>query len=178
MAKPKGHNIWHIRTPTSTPIYPPTHTPSLPSIPQMPVLDPKRSAVKFQSSMPRTFSHILLHLATTACPSHTQNIKKSASFSSHTLYIARPTDVHVGYTRTNVGEQSPQRHQALCYSLFLQKQTWDISLLRIFHLSNIVIHPFQSVQCVCVCACVRACVRVCVCAYTLHIVMLEPLLLL
>ena len=41
-------------------------------------------------------------------------------------------------------EQSPPRHQALCYSLFLQKQTQDISLLKIFQLSNIV-------QCVCVC---------------------------
>ena len=29
-------------------------------------------------------------------------------------------------------EQSPPRHQALCYSLFLQKPTQDISLLRIF----------------------------------------------
>ena len=31
-----------------------------------------------------------------------------------------------------------------------------------------IVHPYQSVQsvcvCVCVCACVRACVRVCVCA--------------
>ena len=29
-------------------------------------------------------------------------------------------------------EQSPPRHQAFCYSLFLQKPTQDISLLRIF----------------------------------------------
>ena len=49
-------------------------------------------------------------------------------------------------------EQSPPRHQALCYSLFLQKQTQDISLLRIVQLSNIVLHPYQSVHCVCVCA--------------------------
>ena len=60
-------------------------------------------------------------------------------------------------------------------SLFLQKQAQDIFLLRIVQLSNIVLHPYQSVQCVyvcvcvCVCACVRACVRagvracVCVC---------------
>ena len=50
-------------------------------------------------------------------------------------------------------EQSPPRHQALCYSLFLKEQTQDISLLRIFQLSNIVHHPYQSVQCVCGCVC-------------------------
>ena len=42
-------------------------------------------------------------------------------------------------------EKFPPKHQALCYSLFLQKQTQDISLLRIFQLSNIVHHPYQSV---------------------------------
>ena len=46
-------------------------------------------------------------------------------------------------------EQSPPRHQALCYSLFLQKSTQDISLLRIFPLNHIVLHSHQSVQCVC-----------------------------
>ena len=66
-------------------------------------------------------------------------------------------------------EQSPPRHQALCYSLFLQKPTQDISLLRIFQLSHIVLHSYQSVQCECVCACVRACV------WVIYIVMLEPL---
>ena len=40
-------------------------------------------------------------------------------------------------------EQSPPRHQALCYSLFLQKPTQDISLLRIFQISNLV--HYQSV---------------------------------
>ena len=34
------------------------------------------------------------------------------------------------------------RHQTC--SLFLQKQTQDISLLRIFQLSNIVLYPYQS----------------------------------
>ena len=74
-------------------------------------------------------------------------------------------------------EQSPPRHQALCYSLFLQKQTRDISLCRIFQLRHIVLHLYQSVQCVCVCVCtcVRACARACVhaCVCILHIVMLE-----
>ena len=51
-------------------------------------------------------------------------------------------------------EQSPPRHQALCYSLFLQKPTQDISLLRIFQLNHIVLHSHQSVQCVCVCVCI------------------------
>ena len=48
-------------------------------------------------------------------------------------------------------EQSPPRHQALCYSLFLQKQTQDI-FLRIFQLSNIT--PIS----LCVCACMRVCI--------------------
>ena len=45
----------------------------------------------------------------------------------------------------------PSKANSRCYSLFLQKQTQDISLLRIFQLSSIVHHPYQSVQCVCVC---------------------------
>ena len=45
-------------------------------------------------------------------------------------------------------------HHALCYCLFLQKQTQDISLLRIFQLCHIVLHSYQSVQCVCVCVCI------------------------
>ena len=67
-------------------------------------------------------------------------------------------------------EQSPPRHQALCYSLFLQKPTQDISLLRIFQLSHIVLHSYQSVQCVsvCVCVCVCACMCACVCVHLLH----------
>ena len=71
------------------------------------------------------------------------------------------------------------------YFLFFQKQTQGISILRIFQLSNTVLHPYLCMQCVnvsmCVCgsvrACVRACVRVCVCVYILHIVMLESLLM-
>ena len=39
--------------------------------------------------------------------------------------------------RKEVSEQSPARHQALCYSLFLQKQAENISPLRIFQLINI-----------------------------------------
>ena len=66
-------------------------------------------------------------------------------------------------------EQSPPRHQALCYSLFLQKSTQDISLLKIFQLNHTVLHSHQSVQCVCV----RACVCVCVCIFC--IIMLEHL---
>ena len=40
------------------------------------------------------------------------------------------------------------------------KQTQDISLLRIFHLSNIVFYPYQSVQCVCVCVCVLSLIHI------------------
>ena len=60
-------------------------------------------------------------------------------------------------------EQSPPRRQALYYSLFLQKQTQDISLLQIFQLSNTVLYPYTSAQCVCVCVRVRVCVCVCMC---------------
>ena len=67
-------------------------------------------------------------------------------------------------------EQSPPRHQAFCYSLFLQKSTQDISLLRIFQLNHIVLHSLQSEQCVCVsvCVCVRACMRVRACIFCLN----------
>ena len=65
------------------------------------------------------------------------------------------------------------RHQVLLYSLFLQRQTQDIPLLRIFQLSNIVLHPYQSVQCVCTCA--HACVCWFVCTCTFCIVVLKPL---
>ena len=80
--------------------------------------------------------------------------------------------------------------QDIRHSLFLQKQTQDTFLLRIFHLSKLVLHPYHDVctACVCVCllcACVRACVcvRVCVCvcvcacACIFHIVMTEPFLM-
>ena len=45
------------------------------------------------------------------------------------------------------------------YSLFLQKPTQDISLLRILQLSHIVLHSCQPVLCVCVCVCVCVCAR-------------------
>ena len=44
-----------------------------------------------------------------------------------------------------------RRHQALCYSLLLQKHTQDVSLLQIFQLTSTGIHPGLSLQCVCVC---------------------------
>ena len=66
-------------------------------------------------------------------------------------------------------EQSPPRHQAVCYSRFLQRPTQDISLLRILQLNNIVLHSHQSVQCV------RVCVCMCVCVCTFCIIMLEGL---
>ena len=68
-------------------------------------------------------------------------------------------------------EQSPPRHQALCYSLFLEKPTQDISLLRIFQLSHIVLQSCQSVQCVCM----RACV--CVCTFCIIMLKLLPIYL-
>ena len=60
------------------------------------------------------------------------------------------------------------------YSFFLQKQTKDIAFLWIFQLGDTILHPCQSIQCVCVHVCVRVCVHMCVCV--LHIVMVEALL--
>ena len=86
-------------------------------------------------------------------------------------------------------EQFSPRHQALCYSLFLQNETQDISLYQIFHLANTALHPslysvcvwvwvsvsvseYECVcvcalvcerECACVCVCMHACVRACVC---------------
>ena len=70
-------------------------------------------------------------------------------------------------------EQSPPKHQELCYSLFLQHQTQDISL-RIFKLSNTPSPPSVCTicvgmhvcvhACVCICVCICVCVCVCVCA--------------
>ena len=63
------------------------------------------------------------------------------------------------------------------YSLFLQTQTQDISLLRILQLSRIVLHPYVCTMCVCVCVYVCMCAHVCTHTRILHIVMLKPLLL-
>ena len=97
----------------------------------------------------------LLHLYSPSCSLRSSLktcILKLQSFNHKTH------DFHTfsHFSPTSGEKKLPQdiRH----YSLFLQKQTQDISLLRIFQLSNIVFHPYQSVQCVCVC--VHACVRV------------------
>ena len=76
------------------------------------------------------------------------------------------------FSHTTSGTISPKTSG---YSFFLQKQTQDISLLRIFQLSNTVLHPYQSVHCVCVssqtdgsvcvCVCVCVCVHAHVCAH-------------
>ena len=70
-------------------------------------------------------------------------------------------------------EQSPPRHSATLSSFKSQL----ISLLRIFQLNHIVLHSYQSVQCVCVCvrACVRACVHACVCMCIFCTIILEHL---
>ena len=104
----------------------------------------------------------LLHLYS---PSHSLR----SSSDTQTLKLQRFNRKTHGFCTLTHLEQSPPSHQALCYSLFLQKQTHDISLLRTFQLSIVIHHPYQSVQC----ACVRACVRVRVCIFC--IVMLEPL---
>ena len=59
------------------------------------------------------------------------------------------------------------KQMLLVIKKLLQKPTQDISLLRIFQLNHIVLHSYQSVQCVCACVracvCMRACACVCVC---------------
>ena len=72
-------------------------------------------------------------------------------------------------------------------SIMIDWTLQPVTLLRICQLSNIVLHPYQSGQYVCVCVCVCVCVTererecvcvcVCVCVCILHIVMLEPLLM-
>ena len=59
-------------------------------------------------------------------------------------------------------EQPPPRHQTLYYSLFLQKQTQDISFLWAYQLSNTVLR-LNSVCIVFVCTHMYKCVCVCVC---------------
>ena len=63
------------------------------------------------------------------------------------------------------------------YGVFVElqkmKKKEEEKRIRIFQLNHIVLHFYQSVQCVCVCvcvcvcacACVRACVCVCVCIF-------------
>ena len=90
---------------------------------------------------------------THACSNSNASIAKPMAFAlSHTL---APTS----------GTISPKTSG---YSLFLQKPTQDIFLLRIFQLSHIVLHPYQSVR-ACVCVYVWACI--------FCLVMLEPLLM-
>ena len=70
---------------------------------------------------------------------------------------------HCRHQPTHVnGQKDYGRFLRWGYSLFLQKQTQNVILLRIFHLSNIVLHPSQSL-CACVCVCARVCVCVCEC---------------
>ena len=73
--------------------------------------------------------------------------------------------------------------QALCYFFyffFLQKQIQDMSLLRIFQLSKIVLHPlglYRARVRVCVCVCVGVCVGGWVSGCIFYIVMLVPFLM-
>ena len=85
-------------------------------------------------------------------------LHETQAFSNSKLQLQNPWLSHFLTLWPPHPEESPPRHQALYYSLFLQKQTQDISLLTIFQLSNIVHHLYQSVQCVCVCVCVCVCI--------------------
>ena len=78
---------------------------------------------------------------------------RNTNAQTPTLQLQNPWLSHFHILQLQHLEQFSSRHQALCYSLFLQKPTEDIYLLRIFQLSNIVFYPYQSVQCVCVCVC-------------------------
>ena len=125
---------------------------------------------------------------------HMRSIPFLRSFSSvalETVPVLLSMAFTLSHTLTSTSGTISPKTSGECYSLFLQKQTKDISLLRIFQLSNTVLHPHQPIQyvyvCVCACACVHAFVCVChvcvcvrrmsVCVCTLHIVMLEPLLM-
>ena len=57
------------------------------------------------------------------------------------------------------------RHSATLSSF--KSQLEDISLLRIFQLSHIALHSYQSVQCVCVCVCISSIVFKNPCRYLL-----------
>ena len=77
-------------------------------------------------------------------------LRQTHACSNSNLQPQNPWLSHFLTLRPPHLEQSPPRHQALCYSLFPQKQAPDITLLRIFQLSKIALHPYQSVRCVCV----------------------------
>ena len=101
--------------------------------------------------------------------------RQTQACSNSNASIAKPMAFALSHILAHTSGKLPPKTSGYSESLFLQKQTQDISLLRIFQCSNIFLHPYQSVQCVCVCVCgwmcvcVRACVhacaraRVCVC---------------
>ena len=105
----------------------------------------------------------------TACMCYSAIIGSAPSYFSELLHLYSPSrslhsssDTHMlkiqhfnhkthgfrtfSHFGPHIWNNLPQ--EALCYSLFLQKPTQDISLLRIFQF--IVLHSYQSVQCVCV----------------------------
>ena len=96
---------------------------------------------------------------------HMRSILFLRSFSSvalETVPVLLSMAFTLSHTLTSTSGTISPKTSGECYSLFLQKQTKDISLLGIFQLSNTVLHPHQPVQYVCVCVCVCACVCVCV----------------
>ena len=101
-----------------------------------------------QQSTPSYLSE-LLHLYS---PSHSLCSSSDTCMLKIQRFNAKPMAFALSHTLAPTsGTISPKTSG---YSLFLQKPTQDISLLRIFQLNHIVLHSYQSVQCVCVCVCV------------------------
>ena len=93
----------------------------------------------------------LLHLYS---PSRSLRSSSDTHAQNPTLQLQNPWLLHFLTLWPPHLEKSPPRRQALCFSLFLQMPTQDISLLRIFQLNQFVLYSYQSVQCVCMCVCV------------------------
>ena len=79
-------------------------------------------------------------------------LRQTHTRSKSNTSTTKPMAFALSHTGPHIWNNLPQDigHSA---TLFLQKPTQDIYLLRIFQLNHIVLHSCQSVQCVCVCAC-------------------------
>ena len=83
---------------------------------------------------------------------------RSTNAQTPRLQLQNPWLSHFLILQLPHQEQFSPRHQALCYSLFLQSKTQDIPLYQIFHLANTALHP--SLYSVCVWVWVCVCARV------------------
>ena len=133
-----------------------------------PLLHSNSTGSEFQNELKHKTARMCYNAVTCSAPLPS-TVLYNPSCSSHSLSDARMLNSNFNPWLSRFVtlwsphlEQSPPKHQELCYSLFLQHQTQDISL-RIFKLSNTVLHHHLSVQYVCACMCVYVCVHACVC---------------